>query len=120
MLSDRFDYVIIDSPPVLTVTDAVVLSAQTDCVLLVTDVGRTRTSHVKQAVHRLGEVDAYIVGFVLNRFARRTAGYYYPYYYQYRYEQDVEVPSGNKIRSMFGIGRKQKRHRSYSRSPERL
>lgn len=78
-LSTRFDFIIIDTPPVLPVTDAVVLSARVDSVLLVSRVGSTRYSQLKHAANRLREVNANVVGVVLNRLSVRSSEYYLYY-----------------------------------------
>lgn len=77
LLATRFDYVIVDSPPVLVVTDAVILSTRVDSVLLVTSSGITRHNQFKQAIGRLQEVKASLAGVVLNRLAARNGDYYY-------------------------------------------
>ena len=60
------DVVVFDTPPVIAVTDAVVLGAQVDGVVLVIDQGRTTTAGVDEAVARLSSVGATLVGTVLN------------------------------------------------------
>jgi non-specific protein-tyrosine kinase len=60
------DVLLFDAPPVLAVTDALVLAVQTDGVLLVVRAGGTRREHVQQAKERLERVNARIVGAVLN------------------------------------------------------
>lgn len=83
MLSDRFDTVILDSPPVLAVTDAVVLGSRVGSVLLVVDAGKTRRQQLKQCVDKMRGVNANLVGVVLNRVSRKGGVYGYYYYYQY-------------------------------------
>lgn len=80
----EFDYVIADSPPVLSVTDAALLSSQVDGVLLVIRTARTRIETLQEAKAQLERANARIVGVVLNRVPspRRSRGYYYgPYSY---------------------------------------
>ena len=60
------DVLLFDAPPVLAVTDALVLAVQTDGVLLVVKAGGTRREHIQQAKERLERVNARIVGAVLN------------------------------------------------------
>jgi non-specific protein-tyrosine kinase len=74
------DLVILDSPPLLALSDAAVLAAQVDGVLLVVDSKRTRRPMATMAVENLQHVQARVVGVVLNR--RATPGcssYYYHY-----------------------------------------
>jgi capsular exopolysaccharide synthesis family protein len=65
-LLEQADVLLFDAPPVLAVTDALVLAVQTDGVLLVVKAGGTRREHVEQAKERLERVNARIVGAVLN------------------------------------------------------
>jgi capsular exopolysaccharide synthesis family protein len=87
-LSSQFDMVILDSPPALAVTDAVLMSTQTDGVLIVLDSGRTKKAHLQQVNELLNEVGAKVIGTVLNRLSPRGDGYYYYYYYQNAYYLD--------------------------------
>jgi succinoglycan biosynthesis transport protein ExoP len=79
--------VLIDSPPVLPVTDALVLSRRVDATLLVCAAGRTSRKDVARAVELLGQVDAPLVGAVLNGV---TAGGSYGYGYQYYRKEEAE------------------------------
>jgi non-specific protein-tyrosine kinase len=81
-LADHFDFVVLDSPPLLSVTDAAVLSVQTDSTLLVAWSGKSRKAHVKQAVEQLRDVKANVVGCVLNALSPRDEGYNFYYYYR--------------------------------------
>jgi capsular exopolysaccharide synthesis family protein len=78
-LASQFDVVIVDSPPILAVTDAVVLSAVVDGVVLVIDADETRRGPLQQAVSRLREANAHITGVVLNRLSLKSEGYRYYY-----------------------------------------
>ena len=91
MLSELFDYIIIDSPPTLAVTDPVVLSTRADSVLLVSQAGSIRKNQLKAAVEQLREVKANLIGVVLNRVSGKTSGYFYYNYYNTSYYQDEET-----------------------------
>ena len=65
-LLKKADVLLFDAPPVLAVTDALVLAVRTDGVLLVVKAGGTTREHVEQAKERLERVNARIVGAVLN------------------------------------------------------
>ncbi|WP_051760424.1 polysaccharide biosynthesis tyrosine autokinase [Herbidospora cretacea] len=65
-LAADHDLVVVDAPPLLPVSDAVVLATACDGVLLVARAGRTRRESLAQAVARLTRVDARLVGGVLN------------------------------------------------------
>jgi len=81
-LRGQFDYIIVDSPPLLLVTDPSVLSQQVDGVVLVVRAGRTSRRTLVEAHTRLEHVDAKLIGAVLTH-----AEYYNPFYgrYYYRY-----------------------------------
>ena len=93
----KADIILLDTPPVLAVTDASVLAPRVDGVLLVVKPGVTKLAACKQAVEQLNRVGAKILGVVLNdisvkRSSHRYAyyrGYYYNYYDSY-YEQESE------------------------------
>lgn len=81
-LRSAFDYVIIDSSPLLAVTDAAILSAAADGVLIVARFGSTKRDHLAQAVRNLEGVDASILGGVLTMIPPRgDSAYSYDYGY---------------------------------------
>lgn len=65
-LANRFDIVLIDTPPVLPAADAVALAACADGVLFVVQAGKTGRQHVDRALKSLEQVHARILGVVLN------------------------------------------------------
>lgn len=65
-LRHEFDHILIDTPPVLTVTDAVIASAMADATLLVTRAGLTSKADLRRACDMLAQVDARLIGVVLN------------------------------------------------------
>jgi capsular exopolysaccharide synthesis family protein len=81
------DFVIIDTPPVMVVSDATMLSPRVDGVLLIVNSGRTRRPMAQRAETALKTVGARILGLSLNRLAMRDAGYYYDYYYAHDEDQ---------------------------------
>jgi Mrp family chromosome partitioning ATPase len=85
LLGKEADLVIIDSPPVLPVTDAAVLAGKVDAVLLVVSAGGTTKREITRSIEALGRVDASIVGMVLNRAAESDSYAYYRYGYGYGY-----------------------------------
>jgi capsular exopolysaccharide synthesis family protein len=74
---EDYDHVIIDSPPVLSVTDAVLLSVIADVVLLVVRAGQTTTGAVRRARDLLLHVKCNLLGVVLNAADLRSMGDYY-------------------------------------------
>lgn len=79
--ASRFDWVIIDTPPVGLLTDASLFSAMVDTAVLVIQAGRTPYADIQRAIGALGRER--IFGVVLNRAAPRSAGYGYDYKYAY-------------------------------------
>jgi capsular exopolysaccharide synthesis family protein len=78
---DEFDHVIIDTPPCLSVTDAVVLSPEADRVILVTRAGKTTKLALRRACELLLHVNARVMGTVLNALDLHSGGGYYYYTY---------------------------------------
>jgi polysaccharide biosynthesis transport protein len=99
-LQEIYDYMVIDSPPVMPVSDALLLSTIVDGVLLVTNASRTPKQQVRAARARLEYARAKIFGTVLNKVRIHHSEYQY-YYHQGYYtpegendvlEQDQEAP----------------------------
>lgn len=85
-----YDYVLIDMPPVLAVTDAAVLSSKVDGVVFVIRSGKISPDEVKLAKSRLEQAGANILGAVLNAVPQRHSGYGYGYSYYYYYDEEGE------------------------------
>ena len=85
LLSQRFDYIVIDSPPIFAVADALILSTVVKGVILVVQGGRTSREMVQRAFKNLIELNAPVLGAVLNNLDIRNGGY--QYYYQHHYNQ---------------------------------
>ena len=82
-LRDQYDLVLIDSPPVLPVTDAAILSRYADATLMLAAAGQTRRADLHRAVEKLDQGGTTILGTVLNKVTRQT-GQYYGYTYAYK------------------------------------
>lgn len=90
-LAARYDYVLIDTPPILPVTDAVVLSTKVDGVIVLVGTTVVRKEQVSASLDALGAVENNVLGLVLNRIGTDSgAGGYYGYY---TYESDTPSPS---------------------------
>lgn len=86
-LSQVFDKVFIDAPPVLAVTDAQILSTMSQGVILVAAYGETDKDGIVKAKELLEKVDAKILGVVLNKVPEVSKEYYYgKYHYNYTYK----------------------------------
>jgi len=84
--SELFDHVVIDAPPILGLADAVVLSRMVEGMLVVVAAGRTGKEHLRVAVRRLQQVQAPLLGVLLNRVDLGSPDYTYysSEYYGYR------------------------------------
>jgi non-specific protein-tyrosine kinase len=72
------DLVIFDTPPLMPVSDAAMLALETDAVLLVVEVGRTRRGALRRCMEDLQRADAHVLGAVLNGVPHKPSkGYYY-------------------------------------------
>jgi tyrosine-protein kinase Etk/Wzc len=88
-LSQRYDLLVVDTPPVLAAADAEILAVQTDATLVVVRAGQTERQSAQYAVQQLRAVGARVVGAVLNDPDEKVASYgRYTYYYDY-YAKDA-------------------------------
>jgi tyrosine-protein kinase Etk/Wzc len=86
ILQQRYDYILLDSPPVIAVTDAAVLATRTEAMLLVVSSGYVNRKEVERAIQLLANVRANLVGVLLNGLdIKRIYGSYYYYYHYYQY-----------------------------------
>ncbi len=95
-LSMRYDHIIVDSPPLINVTDPVILSTMVDGVILVVHGGKSTRDIVRRARQELAAVGAKIFGVVLNNVDLRREGYdnyyYNRYYSNYSENADTATP----------------------------
>jgi len=85
--SEQFDIVLIDTPPVIAVTDAAILAQEVDGVILVVASGEVNKEYAQRAKLLLDKVGAKILGAVLNKVEMKTSEYYY--YYNYNGSEDL-------------------------------
>jgi len=96
-LRTKFKFIVIDSPPIMAATDAVILSVHTDGVLLVVRSGTTPKEAFTRTRDLLNSVKCRVLGVVLNAVDSGAPDYYYSYrYYPYSYgygpQEGLEVP----------------------------
>ncbi len=91
-LSERYDHILIDSPPLINVTDPVILSTMVDGVILVVQAGRSTRDVVRRARQELTSVGAKVFGVVLNNLDIKREGYdsYLSTYGNYGYGEERE------------------------------
>src|SRR5579863_9902060 len=84
-LRKHYDHIVIDSPPTLSVTDAVVMSTAADAVVLVIRSGHTTKPALRRARDILLQVNARVCGVLVNAVNLNSPDYYYHYEYQGKY-----------------------------------
>jgi polysaccharide biosynthesis transport protein len=105
-LKSGYDRIVIDTPPVTAVTDSVVLSAMVDAVALVVRTNETPRQLIINAVEQMKNVNANIIGAVLNGVnAGRDSYYYYQYYYYYYGDDAKRKKGGDKKKRGSRTGR---------------
>lgn len=85
-LKEQFDYVLVDAPPIMPVTDAAVIAGKVDGVILLIEAGSISPSIAKEAKERMEQGGGHILGVVLNKVdvgSSRHYGYGYGYGYYY-------------------------------------
>ena len=91
---------LLDCPPLLSVTDAAILSQKSDGVVLIIQAGVTPRQMVENAVNKLRQVGAHILGAVLNGVDLQRNSYYYSSYYY----GDHRLTKTDKHRNKMGDG----------------
>lgn len=89
-LSDKFDHVIIDTPPVLAVTDGIIISQYTGVNLVIARYAKTQMKELELTLNRFEQAGVKVNGFILNDIQRSSAGYGYGYNYAYAYKANKE------------------------------
>ena len=84
-LREKYDHIVIDTPPTLSVTDAVVLSQRVDAIILVIRSSKTTKQALRRSRDILMQVNAKITGVLLNAVDLSSPDYYYYYEYQGKY-----------------------------------
>jgi capsular exopolysaccharide synthesis family protein len=92
-LESEWDIVIFDSPPIVAVTDASMISSELDAIVLVVKAGQTERSAIDRALDTIRNVKAPIIGAILNGASQESLGgkyaYYYSYYNYYYHSEDT-------------------------------
>jgi tyrosine-protein kinase Etk/Wzc len=98
-MRQKFDFIIIDTPPVIAVTDAAVLCSMIDGVILVLKARQTNQEAAQRANELLKNVNAPVLGVILNSIQIESmyGSYYYYYHYYYYYGNDGEKKKKKKV-----------------------
>jgi capsular exopolysaccharide synthesis family protein len=84
-LSAHFEWVVIDTPPVMAVTDSCVAAHVTQAVIFVVGAEMTSRYSARRALEQLEQSKAHVIGAILNRVDLKHNGYYYSQYYRREY-----------------------------------
>lgn len=85
-LSSQYDHIIIDTPPVLAVTDGIIISQYSGVNLIIARHAKTQMKELEITVNRFEQAGVKVNGFILNDIQRTAAGYGYGYNYAYAYQ----------------------------------
>lgn len=83
-MSEKFDHVIIDTPPILAVTDGIIISQYTGVNLVIARYAKTQMKELELTLNRFEQAGVKVNGFILNDIQRSSAGYGYNYAYAYK------------------------------------
>ncbi|MFK0662210.1 polysaccharide biosynthesis tyrosine autokinase [Acinetobacter baumannii] len=89
-LQSQYDHIIIDTPPVLAVTDGIIISQYTGVNLIVARYAKSQMKELELTVNRFEQAGVKVNGFILNDIQRDSAGYGYGYNYAYAYKAQKE------------------------------
>ena len=89
-LSGQFDHILIDTPPVLAVTDGIIISQYAGVNLVVARYAKTQMKELELTVNRFEQAGVKVNGFILNDIQRAGAGYGYGYNYSYAYKANKD------------------------------
>ncbi|EMD81695.1 GumC family protein [Pacificimonas flava] len=87
-LHETYDHVVIDSPPVMGLADALLIASRVDGAIYAVEAHGTRSTHVKTALNRLLGANVRLLGCVLTKFEARKSFYGYGYEYGYGYGRE--------------------------------
>ncbi|MFV5345234.1 polysaccharide biosynthesis tyrosine autokinase [Acinetobacter oleivorans] len=89
-LQSQYDHIIIDTPPVLAVTDGIIISQYTGVNLIVARYAKSQMKELELTLNRFEQAGVKVNGFILNDIQRASAGYGYGYNYAYAYKAQKE------------------------------
>ncbi|AZN67671.1 polysaccharide biosynthesis tyrosine autokinase [Acinetobacter haemolyticus] len=85
-LSSQYDHIIIDTPPILAVTDGIIISQYVGVTLLVARYAKSQMKELELSLNRFDQAGVKVNGFILNDIQRASGGYGYGYNYAYAYK----------------------------------
>ncbi|ENW94375.1 polysaccharide biosynthesis tyrosine autokinase [Acinetobacter dispersus] len=85
-LSQQYDHIIIDTPPILAVTDGIIISQYSGVNLIIARYAKSQMKELELSLNRFEQANVKVNGFILNDIQRSSAGYGYGYNYSYAYK----------------------------------
>jgi tyrosine-protein kinase Etk/Wzc len=90
-MKSKYDCILVDSPPLIAVTDSEILARLVDASILVVSSNTTEVDLMERSIQLLSQENVSFIGTVLNNFVFKSSyGYYYKYYYYYRKPSEKE------------------------------
>ncbi|WP_180046463.1 polysaccharide biosynthesis tyrosine autokinase [Acinetobacter sp. YH12117] len=89
-LSGQYDHILIDTPPILAVTDGIIISQHAGVNLVIARYAKTQMKELELTINRFEQVGVKVNGIILNDIQRSSAGYGYGYNYSYAYKANKD------------------------------
>lgn len=89
-LSEQYDHILIDTPPILAVTDGIIISQHAGVNLVIARYAKTQMKELELTVNRFEQAGVKVNGIILNDIQRSSAGYGYGYNYSYAYKANKD------------------------------
>jgi len=89
-LSEQYDHILIDTPPILAVTDGIIISQHAGVNLVIARYAMTQMKELELTINRFEQVGVKVNGIILNDIQRSSAGYGYGYNYSYAYKANKD------------------------------
>ncbi|QIC71530.1 polysaccharide biosynthesis tyrosine autokinase [Acinetobacter indicus] len=89
-LSEQYDHILIDTPPILAVTDGIIISQHARVNLVIARYAKTQMKELELTINRFEQVGVKVNGIILNDIQRSSAGYGYGYNYSYAYKANKD------------------------------
>ncbi|WP_104505701.1 polysaccharide biosynthesis tyrosine autokinase [Acinetobacter indicus] len=89
-LSEQYDHILIDTPPILAVTDGIIISQHAGVNLVIARYAKTQMKELELTINRFEQAGVNVNGIILNDIQRSSAGYGYGYNYSYAYKANKD------------------------------
>jgi polysaccharide biosynthesis transport protein len=86
LLKDKFDFIIFDTPPLISVSDTLIVSKIVDASIIVTRFGKTTYDIMNHGLKQMAGIESKVIGTVINAVDEKKSGYHYYYHYNKAYQ----------------------------------